>query len=206
MAGVEPAAGHDAMELRVEEEELRPGVQDSGDGDLGPQAAAGDLRQGLGDRGEEEIVGHAGGGSEEVVEFGGDREDDMEVRDGQEIPLLGVHPAHGLQPLALGAMPIPTGVVGNLLMAALRARTPMVAQRGRAAVGDGPQDVVLSGAEPGELARVLAHDVGELHAARWARLDDHDERYGLGGTRLARSGSRSSGLWVSCRKVVATWV
>lgn len=52
VAGVEPAAGHDAMEMRVEEQALRPGVQDSGDGDLGAQAPAGDLRQGLGDRGE----------------------------------------------------------------------------------------------------------------------------------------------------------
>ncbi len=91
-------------------------------------------------------------------------------------------------------------------MAALRARAPMAAQRGRAAVGNGPQDVLLSGAEPGEPARVLAHDVGELHAARRDRLGDHDDHDGVGGTRLARSGRRSSGLGVSCRKVVATWV
>lgn len=84
-------------------------------------------------------------------------------------------------------------------MAALRALPSVAAQRGRAAVGDGPQDLLLRDAEPGELARVLAHDVGELHAARRDRLGDHDDRYGVGGTRLARSGSRSSGLGVSCR-------
>ena len=91
-------------------------------------------------------------------------------------------------------------------MAALRARASVAAQRGRAAVGNGPQDTLLRGAEPGEPARVRAHDVGKLHAARLARLGDHGDRYGVGGTRLVRSGSRSSGLWVSCRKVVATWV
>lgn len=52
------------------------------------------------------------------AKLGGDGEDDMKVRDGQEVPLLGVHPARGLQPLAFGAMPIPTGVVGDLLRTA----------------------------------------------------------------------------------------
>lgn len=140
------------------------------------------------------------------MELGGDREDDMKVRAGQEIPLLGVHPARGLQPLARGAMPIPTGVVGDLLMAALRALPAVAAQRGCAAVGDGLQALLLRDAEPGEVARVPAHDVGERHAASLARLGDHDDRYGVGGTRLARSGSRSSGLWVSCREVAAPWV
>ena len=171
-------------------------MQDGGDGDLGAQAPASDLRQGLGDRGEEEIVGHAGSGQDKGVKLGGDREDDMEVRDGQQIPLLGVHPARGLQPLAFGAMPIPTGVVGDVLMAALWALPPVAAQRGRAAVGNGLQDVPLRGTAPDELARVRAHDVGQLHAAR---RGDHGDRYGVGGTRLVRSGSRSSGLGVSCR-------
>ena len=55
------------------EQELRPGVQDGGDGDLGTQAAEGDLRQGLGDRGEEQGVRHLGGGEEEGVQLGGGR-------------------------------------------------------------------------------------------------------------------------------------
>ena len=91
-------------------------------------------------------------------------------------------------------------------MAALRARAPVAAQCRRAAVDDGTQDLLLSGAEPGELPSGLAHDVGELHAAGLARLGEHDDHDGVGGTRLARSGRRSSGLCVSCRKVVATWV
>jgi hypothetical protein len=89
-------------------------------------------------------------------------------------------------------------------MAALRALPSVAAQPGRAAVGDGPQDLLLSDAEPGELARGRAHDVGELHAARRSRLGDHDDRYGVGGTRRARSGRRSSGLGVSCQAVAAT--
>ena len=52
----------------------------------------------------------------------------------------------------------------------------MATQRGRAAVGDGPPDVLRLDAEPGERARVRAHDVGELHAVRPARPGDHDDR------------------------------
>jgi hypothetical protein len=112
---VETPAGDNAVDMRVEQQQLRPGVEDRGDGDLGAQAAEGNLLQGFGDRGEEQGVRRLGGGQEEGVQFGGDGEDDMEVRDGQEVPPLGVHPARGLQPLAFGAMPIPTGVVGDLL-------------------------------------------------------------------------------------------
>ena len=71
--------------MRVVEELLRPGVQDGGDGDLGAQAAEGDLRQGLGDRGEEEIIGHAGSGQEKGMKLRGDGEDDMEVGHRQQL-------------------------------------------------------------------------------------------------------------------------
>ena len=106
---VEPTAGDDTVDMRVEQQQRRLGVQDGGDGDLRAQAAEGDLRQGLGDGGEEQGVGRLARGQEEGVQLGGDGEDDMKVRDGQEVPLLGVHPARGLQPLAFGAMSIPAG-------------------------------------------------------------------------------------------------
>ena len=83
-------------------------------------------------------------------------------------------------------------------MAALGARAPMAAQRRRAALGDGLQDLSLHAAEPGELARVRLHDVGEFQAAGPERVRAHADPYG-GGNRLARSGRRSSGLGVSCR-------
>ena len=125
VAGIQTAAGDDAVQMRVEEQELGPGVQDGGEGDLDAEPTAGDLRQGLGDRGEEQAVGHPGGGAEEVVQLGGDGEDDMEVRDGQQIAALRFEPPRFLEALALGAMPIPTGVVRDLLMPALRARAPV---------------------------------------------------------------------------------
>ena len=84
-------------------------------------------------------------------------------------------------------------------MAALGARAPMAAQRRRAALGDGLQDLPLYGVEPGERPRVRAHDVGELHVVSPERVCAHADPYGAGGNRLARSGRRSSGLGVSCR-------
>ena len=90
-------------------------------------------------------------------------------------------------------------------MTALRALSPVAAQRRPAAVGDDTQALLLSGAETGELPSVLAHDVGERHAVRPDRLSTHDDLYGVVGDRLARSGSRSRGLCVSLRSVSATW-
>jgi hypothetical protein len=84
-------------------------------------------------------------------------------------------------------------------MAALGALAPMAAQRRRAALGDGLQDLPLRGAEPGELARVRLHDVGEFQAVGAERVRAPADPYGVGGNRLARSGRRSSGLGVSCR-------
>ena len=91
-------------------------------------------------------------------------------------------------------------------MAALGTRAPMAAQRRRAARGDRLQDVPLRAAEPGELVRVRAHDVGQFHAARPERGRAHADPYEVGGNRLARSGRRSSGLGVACREVAVTWV
>jgi hypothetical protein len=84
-------------------------------------------------------------------------------------------------------------------MAALGTRAPMAAERRGAALGDRLQDLPLRGAEPGELARVRLHDVGEFQAAGPERVRAHADPYGVGGNRLARSGRRSSGLGVSCR-------
>ena len=84
-------------------------------------------------------------------------------------------------------------------MAALGALALMAAQRRRAALGDGLQDLSLRAAEPGELARVRLHDVGEFQAAGPERVRAHADPYGVGGNRRARSGRRSSGLGVSCR-------
>ena len=84
-------------------------------------------------------------------------------------------------------------------MAALGTRAPMAPQRRRAARGDRLHDLPLRGAEPGELARVRLHDVGEFQAVGPARVCAHADRDGVGGNRLARSGRRSSGLGVSRR-------
>ena len=171
--GVEPPAGHDAVEMGMVEQPLSPGVQDGDEADLGAQAAPSHLGERLGDRGEEQAIGHSGAGQEEGVQLGGHGEDDMEVRHGQQIAFLGFPPARFVQPLTLGAMPIPTGVVGDLLVTAVITPSEVASESGRPAVGDGAQDLLLTGAQPVEVARVLPNDVGQFHAARAGRRSAH---------------------------------
>ena len=97
---------------------LGPGMQDRGEADASAQAAKRDLLERLRRGREEEGVGDARNGEEERVQLGRHGEDDVEVLDGQQIALLLLDPPRFVQPLALGAMPIATGVVGDLLVAA----------------------------------------------------------------------------------------
>src|SRR5206468_5890766 len=130
------------------------------------EPTAGDLLQGLGDGGEQEAIGYPRGGEEEIVQLRGHGEDDMKVLDGEQVVALRFDPASFLEALAFGAMPIPTRVVRDLLMPALRTLTPVPPERRGAALGEGPEDTLLSRPEPVELGAVGADDVGELHALR----------------------------------------
>jgi hypothetical protein len=174
--GVPPAARNDAMQMRVNEQELGPGMQDGGDRDRDAKPTAGDLLQGLGDGGEQEAIGHPRGGEEERVQLGGHGEDDMKVLDGEQVAALRFDPPHGLEALALGAMAIATGVVRDLLMPALRTRASVPPERRGAALGEGPEDPLLRRAEAGELGGVGADDVGDLHAIGPIGVHGHSGR------------------------------
>ena len=89
---------------------------------------AGDLDEGLGDGLEEEGQAHLGRPAEERVKLLWDGEDDLEVRGGQEQGFLRVGPQRLLQNLALGAVPIPTGIVGAAGEAAVGTQLEMPAQ------------------------------------------------------------------------------
>ena len=164
------------MQMGVIEQELGPGVQDGGDRDPDAEPTAGDLLQGLGDGGEQEAIGYPRDGEEEIVQLRGHGEDDMKVLDGEQVAALRFDPARCLEALAFGAMPIPTRVVRDLLMPALRTLAPVPSERSGAALGEGPEDPLLSRAEPGELGAVGADDVGELHAVRPIGVHGHGGR------------------------------
>ena len=182
--GVEPAPGDDAVDVRMIEQQLGPGMQHGGEADLRPQAPAGHGLEGLGRGREQQLVRHRRGGEEEGVQFGGHGEDEVEVLDGEQITLLGLDPPGFVQSLALGAMPIAAGVVGELLMAAGLTLTAVAAERGRAALGDGLQHAPLLQGEAVEFVGMGAHDIGQFPAAGAGRRGAH------GGRELARRGGQ----------------
>ena len=132
------------------------------------------------------------------MQLGGHGEDDMEVRDGQQIALLGLDPARFVQPLALGAMPIATGVVGELLMAA-RPRTarrwPPSARR--AALGDGLRRRAAPWDRPPRSSACARTMSASSTAAGAGRLGAHGERYawwrGAGWRRSGQAIERALG-------------
>ena len=66
--------------------------------------------------------------AEERVKLLWDGEDDLEVRRGQEQGFLRLGPQRRLQDLTLGAVPIPTGIVGAAGEAAVGTQLEMPAQ------------------------------------------------------------------------------
>jgi hypothetical protein len=121
----------------------------------------------------------------------GQGEHDVEVGDGEEMRLLGLEPPGRLAALALGAVPVSAGVVGDLPLAAVITCLNVATQDARPALGDGPQNPGLVGgrgvAFPVRLT-VAADDLGDLQPRSLAHP------LGTGG---ARSESRSSGLVVA---------
>jgi hypothetical protein len=110
-------------------------------------------------------------------------EDDVEVLHRQQFCLAGREPPLLSERLALRAVPVPTGVVGDPERPALLARFRVAAQGGGPAGPDGPEGAVLPPGQAVGLAvchPVGTDKVGEFDPARRAR-----HTHGLG-RRLRR--------------------
>ena len=123
----------------------------------------------------------------ERVEGMREREDDMEVRNRQNLAAAGGKPALSGHALALRTVAVAAGVVGDALGAARGADGPMAAQYSGAALGDGVQAAVLGGGQAmgAPMVRgVGAHDVGQFEAGRprggGARPDGRGRRHASG--------------------------
>ena len=131
MSSVEATAGHDAMDVRVEEESLGPGVQHgdrarrSSESSLAHRVERPDRRL------KEQRVARTPVGQEERVERGRHCEDQVEVGHGEELALLCLDPACLFQVLALRAMSVPAGVVERFLTAAVVAHLEVATQKRR---------------------------------------------------------------------------
>jgi hypothetical protein len=151
--GADPAAGDDAVQVRVQRQVLAPGVQDGQEADPGPQVfgVGGDLQQRPRGGLEQGAVDHPLVGQCQGVEGVGEREDDVEVLHRQQLRRPLVQPRRARRPLALGAVPVATRVVARAAVPAAVAGLHVPAQRGRAAGGQVVQDAAL-------LARQLGHE------------------------------------------------
>ena len=133
------------------------------------------------------------------MEGRGHGEDDVEVGDRQQVPALCGDPPGLVETLALGTVPVPTGVVEGLLAAAVVADLQVPAEDRRAAEDDVTDRPASIAPETSWGRRVLSENVGELWT--WAARRGHHEGYRGGISRR-----RSSGLRVSRRYSPATWV
>jgi hypothetical protein len=190
------------MEMGMVMEGLAPGMEYRQEPDFGSEVAGvgRDLQERLGGRLEEETIEDPwvleGYGCEKLRQG----ENDVEVGYGQEMRLLSLKPPGRLAALALGAVPIPTGVVGDLLFAAAVTLLDMATQDAGSALDHGPQDPgLVRGRRVAFPVRgtVAADDLGDLQPRSLAHPS---------GEGAFRSWSRSSGLTVAWSRWVDTWV
>jgi hypothetical protein len=171
---------------------LTPGVQDRGDPDRATEVSrvSTEREQGVGGGAEEQRVNDARIALCERVQIVRQGEDDVEVRNGQQVGAPRREPSRGGKHLTLRTMPIATGVVGDPHGAAVITRLLMAAEGGRAAGLDRVERPVLDGGEAMRTAirvAVGAHDVRELQSRTDGR-DRRASRHGAHGLSLRGPG------------------
>jgi hypothetical protein len=170
VAWIETAGGNDAVEMRMQSQVLSPGMQNAEEADFGSEVlgVGRNFKHGLRAGAEEQIVEQPWIALAERVQLVGQGEDDVEVGYAEQILFAPCEPALASLGLALGTVPVATGVVGNCLVVATEAGVHMASERSRATCADGPQHVELLVAEPGavlfaEAVTANSKDVGHLH-------------------------------------------
>jgi hypothetical protein len=195
------------MDVRMMMQVLTPGVEHGDETDLGPEVlrVGGDRAQGLGGGAEQNAVDH-------LLILEGDlghrrrqREDDMEIRHRQQLGLARGEPFGAGLALALRAMPVAAGIVGDADQAAIRTLLRMAAERCRPTQLDGAHHAPLDAAEVTVMGAaiggtVAAEDIRHFQSGRHGAAPS-DQVRGGGTTSSACPGrrsriSRSSGLSV----------
>jgi hypothetical protein len=125
---VETTPSHDAVDVWVKQQCLRPGVEDGDGAGSGAESAVRHDVKGGKRCLEEQGVCPSSVGQEERMERQGHGEDDMEIGDREQVVLLGLHPASLFQALALWTMAIPAGIVERLLPPAVVAHLEVASQ------------------------------------------------------------------------------
>jgi hypothetical protein len=120
VAWVETAGGNDAVEMRMQSQVLSPGVENAEEADLGSEVlgVGGNLKHGLSGGAEEQIIEQPWIALTERVQLVGQGKDDVEVRYAEQVLFAPCKPALARLGLALGTVPVATGVIGDGLVVA----------------------------------------------------------------------------------------
>jgi len=167
---LERTAGDDAVHMRVGIEGLAPSVQHHDDAELGIPTVGRKGLQGLGGALKQQPRQGDGVIAAEAQQRLGEREDDMEVLDRQQLQLPCLHPGGALRAAALGAFAIAAGVVTDRLVSAVIAAVQVPAERLGATELDGPQRLRLLRTQRVRSAVVIpvaSEDIGDFEA--WLR-------------------------------------
>jgi len=167
--GRESTGRHDTMHVRMADQRLAPRVEDGEHAALRAEMAGG--RRDLSACGRAQL-------QEPRVQTGTvpirqeqermrQREDDVHIRHVEEIALACGEPAVACQRLALRTVAVPTGVIGDGLMAAGVTPIEMTAERCGPTARDRPKDRSLLNAQPRMLLEeriaLRVEDIGHLH-------------------------------------------
>ena len=170
------AAGNDDVDVRMVGQRRAPGVQHGGEADARAQMlrVGGDRGQRLGGGPEQEVVD----GGLVVERDGADRrrqgEDDVIVGNRQQLRLAVFEPLPRRGGLALRAMPVAAGIVGDAFVRAVLAALDMAAERGGPTGLDRRHDLQLgeahvTGVGLAPRRPMGAKDVGDLRMDRGPR-------------------------------------
>lgn len=127
------------MNMGMKRKILAPGMQDADKPDLSaePFRIRGNLQHGGRAGAEEQAVKKGWVVEAEPIQFMGQSKDNVEVWNVEKVPLAGIDPTLTCLRLALRAMPIPAGVIGDGLVIALRAPVDVSTERRGAAAANG---------------------------------------------------------------------
>ena len=198
----EGAAGDDTVDVNMLRKILAPRVEYGRHAHVAPEVTriAPEAQEGGGRALKEQAIDQPRVTLRQRIERVGQREDDVEVGNGQDVAAAGDEPTLGGHALAFGAVAVATGVVGDAFGAARRADGAMAAERGGAAGRDGLQGAVLNARQAMRAAIVRggrADDLGELEARRAlttdAREDGRGRRHDSGAWRFREIEGRAGG-------------
>jgi hypothetical protein len=192
------SAGDDAVHVGVMEQDLAPGVKDGKKADVRTEmlGICGDGEQGLRGGMEEQAVAQTLVLQRDRRQFVGEREDDVEVRDVEELALAGREPFGSRRSPTLGTVSVATGVVGDLFVATGVAAKLVAAERSRPAERELAKYALLLGRARVGLA--IGDSEGSQDVGHFGPTRIHGE------SRVALL-SRSVASAVVCGAEVATW-